>query len=64
MILNLALFFAWHVWWPQGFAGPFDLFAAAITLAAVLAMFRYKVGVMRLIAACALAGLASRLFYP
>ncbi len=57
VILNLALFFAWHVWWPQGFAGPFDAVSAAITVAAVLALFRFKVGVMSLIAVCALAGL-------
>ncbi|MEO5695711.1 MAG: chromate efflux transporter, partial [Burkholderiaceae bacterium] len=25
VILNLALFFAWHVWWPQGFAGAFAI---------------------------------------
>jgi chromate transporter len=64
VILNLALFFAWHVWWPQGFAGAFDAIACAITAAAVLALFRFKVGVMTLIAVCALAGLASRMVLP
>ena len=59
VILNLALFFAWHVWWPQGFAGAIDWVSAAITVLAVLALFRFKVGVMTLIAACALAGLAA-----
>ncbi len=63
VILNLALFFAWHVWWPQGFAGAFDPMAAMITVAAVLALFRFKVGVMTLIAVCALAGLASRMLF-
>ncbi len=58
VILNLALFFAWHVWWPQGFAGSIDWVSAAITVLSVLALFRFKVGVMTLIAACALAGLA------
>ncbi len=64
VILNLALFFAWHVWWPQGFAGAFDPVAAVITVAAVLALFRFKVSVMTLIAGCALAGLASRMLLP
>jgi chromate transporter len=64
VILNLALFFAWHVWWPNGFAGAFDPVACAITVAAVLALFRFKVGVMTLIAACALAGLAHRMVLP
>ena len=64
VILNLALFFAWHVWWPQGFAGSIDWVSAAITVLAALALFRFKVGVMTLIAACALAGLASRFLLP
>ena len=59
VILNLALFFAYHVWWPQGFSGRFDAVSAVITLAAGIALFRYKVGVMPLLAACALAGLAA-----
>ena len=57
VILNLALFFAWHVWWPHGFAGPFDAASAAITVFAVLALFRFQVGVMSLIGVCALVGL-------
>ena len=64
VILNLALFFAWHVWWPAGFAGPLDGVAASITLLAVLALFRFEVGVMRLIAGCALAGLAITMLVP
>jgi len=61
VILNLALFFAWHVWWPEGFAGRFDPVAALITIVAAIALFRFKLGVMTLIAACALAGLTIRL---
>ena len=62
VILNLALFFAYHVWWPQGFSGRFDVVSALITVAAALALFRFKVGVMTLLAACALAGLAATFF--
>ena len=58
VILNLALFFAYHVLWPQGFAGRFDAVSALIALGAALALFRFKVGVMPLLAACALFGLA------
>jgi chromate transporter len=57
VILNLAMFFAYHVLWPQGFAGRFDMVSAIVTLAAVVALFRFKVGVMSLLAACATAGL-------
>ena len=58
VILNLALFFAYHVWWPTGFDGPFDAVSAAITLAAAVALFRFKTGVLPLLGACAAAGLA------
>jgi chromate transporter len=58
VILNLALFFAYHVLWPQGFAGRFDLASAAIAVAAGVALFRFKAGVLPLLAACAAAGLA------
>ena len=58
VILNLALFFAYHVLWPQGFGGAFEGASAVITVAAAIALFRFKVGVMPLLGACALAGLA------
>ncbi|MCK9607976.1 chromate transporter [Methylomonas lenta] len=57
VILNLAVFFAWHVFWPQGFAGHFDTVSALISLCALLSLFRYKVGVIPVIAACGGAGL-------
>jgi len=57
VILNLALFFAYHVLWPQGFAGAFEWPAALIALAAALAPFRVKLGVLPLLGACAGAGL-------
>ncbi len=57
VILNLALFFAMHVLWPQGLSGPFSLASAFITVAAAIALFRFKVGVIPLLAACAVAGL-------
>ena len=62
VILNLALFFAHHVLWPRGFAGPFDTMSALIAAAAAVALFRFKLGVMPLLAACAVAGLLFRLF--
>jgi chromate transporter len=61
VILNLAVFFAWHVLWPHGWQGGFDWVSALIGLAATIALFRYKVGVMPLLGACALAGLAAKL---
>ena len=57
VILNLALFFGYHVLWPQGFAGVFEWQAALIAVAAAIALLRYKRGVMEVIAACAVSGL-------
>ena len=64
VILNLALFFAWHVLWPQGWSGPFDALSAAIAAAATLALFRFKIGVLPLLGVCALAGLLATLARP
>ena len=62
VILNLALYFALHVAWPQGRAGPPDLIAVAVALAASVALFRFKVGVIPLLAGCGMIGLLLRLF--
>jgi chromate transporter len=61
VILNLALFFAWHVFWPKGFEGGFDLAAALIAVAAAVALFRFRLGVIPLLGICAVAGLGLRL---
>jgi chromate transporter len=64
VILNLALFFAYHVLWPQGFGGHFDVMSALIAAAAAAALFRFKIGVISLLAACAAAGLLVTLILP
>ncbi|HEX3139082.1 MAG TPA: chromate efflux transporter [Rhizobacter sp.] len=58
VIVNLAVFFAYHVLWPQGLAGHFERPAALIGLAAGIALFRYKAGVIRVVLAAGLAGMA------
>jgi chromate transporter len=63
VIVNLALFFAYHVLWPRGFGGAFDVGSALIATAAAVALFRFKVGVMPLLGACAAAGLALSLVF-
>jgi chromate transporter len=57
VVLNLAVFFAYHVLWPQGFDGNFEWFSLLIGIAAFIALFRYKVGIVTVIGACALFGL-------
>jgi len=64
VILNLALFFLYHVLWPTGFAGHFEWPAALIALGAALALFKFKRGVIPVIVACALLGLAWTLLKP
>ena len=61
VIVNLALFFAYHVLWPRGFDGRFDVASALIAAAAALALFRFKVGVLPLLVGCAAFGLAATL---
>ena len=61
VIVNLATFFAWHVFWPQGtevtpFADSLDFTAIVIALIAFLALSRFSQSVMRVIGASALAG--------
>ncbi len=58
VIANLAVFFALHVFWPQGLhAGP-DVRALLIGLVAAVALMRWRVGVVPVILAAGLAGLA------
>lgn len=62
VIVNLALFFAWHVFWPQGWSGAFDWFAAAIGLSALIALLRFEAGIMPVIGGSAAAGLLHAAF--
>ena len=63
VILNLALFFGYHVFWPRGLTGAPDIASVAIALAAGLALFRYKRSVIEVIAACAAVGLVTALWH-
>ncbi|MBQ0741697.1 MAG: chromate efflux transporter [Pseudomonas sp.] len=57
VIVNLALFFGYHVLWPEGFDGALDWPSALIALGAALALFGLKLSVMKTLGLCALAGL-------
>jgi chromate transporter len=58
VILNLAVFFAYHVLWPEGLKGPFDWPSLVIGLGAFVALWLYKIGIMPVIGASALLGAA------
>lgn len=62
VVLNLALFFGWHVIFPRAteaapFSGGFEWFYALISVAAFIALWKYKQDIMKVIAACAAIGL-------
>lgn len=57
VILNLAVFFAYHVLWPDGLDGRFDWISAVIGIAAFIALIRFKVDVIPVIAVCGVIGL-------
>jgi chromate transporter len=68
VIASLALFFIAHV---AHFTGANDLFSTQIDFVALIlatlagvALMRFKVGVVPVIAACAVAGLVARLAFP
>jgi chromate transporter len=74
VILNLAVWFALHCWFraavPVRFyglafdmpvAGSVDGWAVALSAGAMLAIFRFRVGMIPVLAGCALAGVALRL---
>ena len=57
VVINLAVFFAYHVLWPTGLDGQFEWFSLLITLAAFIALFRFKLGIVTVIGLSALIGL-------
>lgn len=56
VVCNLGLFFALHVLWPQGFGTRFDWMAAILMVLALLALFKFKQSVLRVLGASALLG--------
>ncbi len=62
VILNLAIFFGYHVLWPKGFEGSFEWVSAVIALGATVALFRFKANVIHVIAGCAVVGFLVKTF--
>ena len=63
VIVSLAVFFAWKIWWPTAtrdlpFSGPFDWFSMLLTFAAAIALMRYKANVIAVILASGAFGVA------
>jgi chromate transporter len=61
VILNLALFFGYHVLWPHGVGGLFEWPAALIAMGALVVLLHYRIGVTPVIGGSALVGLCLQL---
>jgi chromate transporter len=62
VIINLAVFFAWHTFWPAAtneapFSGSFEWLQVVVAAASFVALWKYKADIMKVIGACALIGL-------
>jgi chromate transporter len=57
VIVNLAVFFASHIFWPQGLTGPVEWVSVVIAILAAVALFRFNIGIIKILLACALIGL-------
>ncbi|MCF8152090.1 MAG: chromate efflux transporter [Burkholderiaceae bacterium] len=67
VIINLAAFFAWHTFWPKGsdadpFGGPFEFISLLIAAASFVALWKYKIDIMKVIGVCAAFGLLLSFF--
>lgn len=63
VVMNLAVFFGWRVLWPTAtpgapFSGGFEWFYALMSTMAFLALWRFRVDIVKVIAASAVVGLA------
>jgi chromate transporter len=59
VILNLAIWFAWHALRPEG--GGIDYFTAVVALGSWIAMEKCKIGVIPTLAACAVLGVVGKM---
>jgi len=64
VILNLAIFFAWHVLWPDGWQGRFDVYSAIVGIAAGCLLFTGKAGIIPVLIFGMLAGLLHSIVLP
>ncbi|MEQ9517994.1 MAG: chromate efflux transporter [Parvibaculum sp.] len=62
VIASLALFFAIHVFWPEGVGGRFDVGSLLIALGACIALFRFGTNVIWVILGAAASGLLLSMF--
>lgn len=59
VVVNLAVFFAYHVLWPEAKGlelGPLDWVSLIIGIAAFIALFKFKIDIVKVILGCAVFG--------
>jgi len=61
VIINLAFFFAYHVFWPQGLEQPIDWASVVLAVGALIAIFRLKMNVIPVILLSGLLGMIWKL---
>jgi chromate transporter len=61
VMASLAMFFAYHVFWPAGLEHQVEWFSVVLAVAATLATFRFKAGVIPVILCCGISGMAWKL---
>ena len=61
VIVNLAMFFATHVFWPAGVRVAPDLVSIVIATGAAMALFVFRVGVIPVILVAGALGIVIRL---
>ena len=59
---NLGLFFFYHVFWPQGFGHSIDLMAVELCMMAFVALVRFNISVITVLAVCASLGFVVKEF--
>lgn len=68
VIINLAIFFAYHVLWPNGFnglnefIGKIDWVSLVVGIIAFTALFKFKIDIVKVILGCAIFGWLISLF--
>ncbi len=56
VIANLAVYFAMHVFWPEGFGFAVDWLSVVIAVAAFMALLAFRLGVIPVILCCGVLG--------
>ncbi len=64
VILSLALFFSQHVFFPESTSSKPDLLAILLAMLALWLLVKHNLGVIKLVALCALLGLARHYLLP